>query len=135
MTFDVNNLRPHSRIVLKLLDWLETRIDKPNSFLFVDDPAIDYPRPHKIGRSIPDIFAECETSKKIFIGEAKTVRDILPSHSKCQFQDYIKFLKRNENAFLLLGTERGYSELMEKVMYPLIRESQVNPSRINYVEL
>lgn len=95
----------HIRLVRNLVTWANTTL-KPDhhSKIFVDLPETtpgDKP-PQLLGFS-PDLYCEASVQRAIFVGEAKTARDLETRHSKEQFAAYLRYLGLHERGCLIVA--------------------------------
>lgn len=96
----------HIRLVEQLHHATQARCELyADPIIYIDHPSIaSTGKPPKIGNSIPDLLLRAENPNCVFIGEAKTARDVETPHTQSQFEDYLQYLSREQGAFLLVIT-------------------------------
>jgi hypothetical protein len=77
---------------------------KRKAAILVDLPeSVGANRPPLIGGFVPDLYCEVRDDQHIYLGEAKTSRDLEASHSRAQLVAFLRFLSSRGTGVLVIA--------------------------------
>ncbi|MDH5415372.1 MAG: hypothetical protein OEW87_14645 [Flavobacteriaceae bacterium] len=94
----------HQNLVKAIHTWLKNENTNNDMSILVDLPEEDTTnRPTMINGFRPDLYAKRVSDNRIYIGEAKTKKDLETQHSRRQLRAFLEHLSILENSILILG--------------------------------
>ena len=95
----------HQHLVRHLVGWLQNQVeDIAHGSIYSDLPTdAGIERPPQLSGYVPDVLCRIRTKSTLYVGEAKTARDLETDHSRKQFSAFLAYLARIEPGTLVIA--------------------------------
>ena len=94
----------HTDLVRSLKEWVASRGEVRQLLIYLDLPELpSSERPPKIGGFYPDVYCVSDEGRPIYLGEAKTARDLESCRSRNQLTAFLRFLSGHPASALVVA--------------------------------
>ncbi len=127
----------HTALVRSLCDWVSTQArSSAVAIMYSDLPEnlVD-DKPPSINGYFPDMYCVSRDGKPIYIGEAKTVRDLESKRSRDQLAAYLRFLALYESSSLVVAVPWHAVPTARSLVRAIQRVGGSIPVSVHFLEM
>jgi len=94
----------HANLARSLSEWIAAQSKGQRYVIYRDLPELPASeRPRRIDGFCPDIFCASDIGDPLYVGEAKTARDLESAHTRNQLTAFLRFLAGHAGAALVIA--------------------------------
>lgn len=113
----------HTKMAREIGSWVSNQHPDEDVSILLDTPGTPRQQlPQIINKYRPDVFANHPTKGNIYIGEAKTARDLETPHSIRQIKTFLKYLSEKNKPVFIIATTWDMERCAKSLVMALKKE-------------
>jgi hypothetical protein len=124
----------HTKMVREISCWISNQYSDKDVSILLDMPGTPPQQlPRIINKYRPDVFAHDPIEGNIYIGEAKTARDLETPHSIRQIKTFLKYLSGKNKPVLIIATTWDMGRCAKSLVTALKKQVSAENVNIEYI--